>query len=1279
MTVSPALSLFLRRASRGLVVLAALAAAGFATAAALMFFWVLPNIADHRDTVASLMSRALGQRVTLEAVSGVWQQARPEFRLRGVRLYDQQGQPALYLPEFKAAFAWRSLLFLEPRFNRIDLQGLALGVRRARDGHFYVGGIPINPADPDSGFSSWLLRQGQVHVADATLTWQDEVRAAPPLILTAVDFTLTNLRRSHRLQLNAIPPASLARPLRVDAQLTARDTDNIKTWNGSIETRVAGVSFPRLAAWLELPYQPQQGWGALNVRFDVALGVLAGVTAGLDLRSIEATLGEGLPPLRLAQVHGQAQWQRGPDGQHVTFDTLRVALPGGKLGAPFHAGLTWNKTAHEISAQALRLSGWQSVLPNLPMDAALRARLQTLQPQGRFDTLRLRWTGEQPGLDNFSIDARFTGLGVAAVGNQPGLANFSGRIEGEARAGVFEIDSRQLVLNMPALFREPLMGFDEVRARGSWKKTPQGRLVTLDEASFANRDAAGTAKGHYELIAGHPGVIDLSAQLTRADGTAVYRYLPRKIGDQTVDWVKQGVVAGHADDVRLTLRGDLAKFPFEPGVGDFSVDVQVKDAVIDYVPGWPRIEGIQARMLFQGKSMIVTSNQARIYGVTLSPVKAVIPDLQHHEELLNIEGEANGPIQDFIRFANFSPVGERLRGFTDALDGNGAMQLALKLQVPLRRSDDTTLVGRLSFLGDTLFPSGLPRLEQVRGDIDFTHDSLDAKNLTAQFLGGPLRIDTATPNGQVQILAQGLATAAGLAPWLGKTWDRRFSGQASWRGQIDLEPKGERIRVDSDLTGLGSSLPAPLAKAAAQPLPLVVISQPQGDGQLHEVRLGRTVSAVWRSTATAGFSRGEIRFGGQAVMPTEPGLRLAGSGRGMDISGWVALLPKGDGQEALPLSSIDLSFDALDLMGRRYQDVRLLGRNRNGLLRTQVTGHELNGVLTYRPAGAYDSTGASARSGSESIREQPARVSAQFRQLTIPARAPETGSADGMSMKAADFPTLDVSVEDFRLQDRPLGRLEALARGAPQGLVIESLQLTHADSVFRMSGLWRAGAPSETRAELSLNVLDAGKFLARFGYPDALKRGSVDIQGNATWVGAPADFAFDTLAGQLDFKARSGQFLKVDPGAAKLLGVLSLQSLPRRLNFDFRDIFNEGYAFDDISATLRIARGVIYSDDFKMRGPAAKVNMSGLADLNREAVQLRVKVIPKLSEGVAVAGALLGGPLAGVGALAAQKLLRDPFEEATSQEYMVTGAWQSPDVKRLSKTKAKAENQASEP
>ena len=1277
MTAPPAISRLLRRATRWLAALAALAVLGFATAAGLMYFWVLPNIADHRDTVASLMSRALGQRVTLEAVSGVWQQARPEFRLQGVRLYDKAGHAALYLPELEAAFAWRSLLFLEPRFNRIELRGLTLGVRRARDGHIYVGSIPVNPANPDSDFANWLLRQGRVHAGKATLTWLDEVRNAPPLVLQDVDFTLTNVRRTHSVQLRAVPPATLARPLTVEARLSGRNADDIKTWNGSIEANVAGASLPQLANWLTLPFPTRKGSGALKVKFQVARGEFSGVSAGLDLREIETTLGDDLPALQLARVQGQVMWAHGPDGQRVAFENLRVARPGAALGAPFNAGLSWNADSREITARAFSLGSWQTMLPSLPIDPALRERLQRLQPQGRFDDLRLGWKGAQPGIDNFSIAAHFSGLGVTAVDAQPGLANLTGRIEGDARSGVFEINSGQLSANLPDLFREPLFGFDSLLARGSWKKTPRGQRLTLSEISFANPEMAGAAKGQYEWIAGQPGIIDLTAQLSRAEGTAVYRYLPKVIGDNTVDWLRHGLLAGYSDNVALNLQGDLAQFPFENGKGVFRLEAQVKDAVVNYAEGWPHIEGIQARILFQDKRMEITATQARIYGTALLPVKAIIQDLMHHDELLLIDGQAGGSIQDFIRFANFSPVGERLRGFTDALNGSGPMRLTLKMQVPLRRNDDTTLTGKLSFLGNTLFPPGLPRLEQVRGDIDFTDDSLNAKNITAQFLGGPLRIETTTHNGQVRMLAQGNATAAGMAPWLGAEWGKRLTGQAAWRGQLELGPAGEHIRIESDLVGLGSSLPPPLAKTAAQPLPLLVTSQPENGDRLHEVRLGSTVSAVLRSSEAGGVSRGEIRFGGQAVMPAEPGLRLVGSGRALDISGWMALLPEGKGGGDLQLSSLDLNFDAIDLMGRRYEEVRLQGRTRNGLLRGRVTARDVNGVLTYRPAGAYDSTGASARSGSESFRDQPARVSAQFSQLTIPERAPATEEPGGPNTRAERYPILDLVVEDFRFQDRQMGRLEAQARGAPQGLVIEALQLSHPDSVFRMSGLWRAGTPSETRAELNLKVLDAGKFLARFGYADTLRRGSAEIQGNATWVGSPADFSFDTLAGQLDFKAQGGQFLKINPGAGKLLGVLSLQSLPRRLSFDFRDIFNEGYAFDDIGATLRIARGVVYSDDFRMRGPAAKVNMSGLADLNQESVQLRVKVIPKLSEGVAVAGALIGGPLAGIGALAAQKLLRDPFEEAISQEYLVTGPWQEPDVKKL--TKAKSEPPVSEP
>lgn len=1240
--------------------LVALAVSAFAVAAALMYFWVLPNIADHRDVVAGLLSRALGQQVTLDAVSGKWQQARPEFRLQGVRLYDRLGRLALELPELEAAFAWRSLLFLEPRFHSIELDGLTLDVRRARDGRFYVGGIPIDPADPDSRFSSWVLHQGNVHVGRATLVWLDEMRAAPPLRLREVELRIDNAHRTHRIELRATPPADLARPVTIQANLTARNVEILRTWNGTVEAVVAGVAFPHLARRVTHPYLPRAGWGALRVRFDIREGALSGLGAGLDLRDVELALGTDLPVMRLARVRGQASWQRGADGQRVTLENLRLALPGAAASEPFDLGFAWNASARELTARALRLGGWRALLPSLPMDAALRARLTALQPRGRIETLRLGWQGAQPGLDDFSVDARFSELGANADGGLPGFDNLSGHVVGDARGGRLEIDARRLTLDLPALFREPHMQLDELRMRGGWARTARGRLLRFDEMAFANADAAGTLKGSYEYVPGTRGVIDLEGRLTRAAGTAVYRYLPKRVGDQTVDWVRQGVLAGRSDDVRLTLRGDLAYFPFDRGEGVFRIEAAVKDGTLRYAHDWPVIEDVGARLVFAGRKMEVTAKRARIYGVALAPVQAMIPDLIHHEEELYVSGQANGPAPDFIRFANFSPVGERLHGFTDVLDGGGPMRLALDLRVPLRHSHDATLAGRLSFFGNTLYSPWLPRLEQVRGDVAFTGSSLDVRGITAQFLGGPLRIDANTQNGVVSILAQGRAMAAGMRPWLGDALSARLTGQSAWRGRIDLGTDGDRVRIESDLVGLGSTLPAPLAKTAAQALTLTASLQTQPGGRTHEVRLGRVVGAVWRSDDAGRFARGEIRFGGAPVMPTDPGLRLAGSGRGLDISGWTGLLSGGQG--GMQVSTIDLGFDAFDLMGRRFKDVRLQGRTRNGLLRTQVTGESLSGTLTYRPAGA-----------------QPARVSAQFRQLVIPAAAPASGEGDTRNMKAADFPVLDLTVDDFRLQDRTLGRLEVVAHAVPEGLAIETLKLTHPDSVFRMRGLWRDGGAGETRADLNLSVLDAGRLLARFGYPDAVRRGSAEIAGNATWEGSPADFTFGTLAGQLDFKAKDGQFLKLEPGVGKLLGVLSLQSLPRRLNFDFRDIFGSGYAFDDIGATLRIARGVVYSDDFRMRGPAAKVGMSGLADLERESVQLRVKVTPKLSEGVAVAGALLGGPIAGVGALAAQKLLRDPVEEAVSQEYLVNGPWLSPDVKRLTKAPSKQDTHSSEP
>ena len=160
------------------------------------------------------------------------------------------------------------------------------------------------------------------------------------------------------------------------------------------------------------------------------------------------------------------------------------------------------------------------------------------------------------------------------------------------------------------------------------------------------------------------------------------------------------------------------------------------------------------------------------------------------------------------------------------------------------------------------------------------------------------------------------------------------------------------------------------------------------------------------------------------------------------------------------------------------------------------------------------------------------------------------------------------------------------------------------------------------------------------------------------------------MGGGLLLEVQRGQFNKLDPGIGKLLGILSLQALPRRITLDFRDIFSDGLAFDDIVASIKIERGVASSDSFRIQGPSARIVMSGDVDLTKETQKLRVRVSPSVSDGVSIAGALIGGPIAGVAAFLAQKILKDPLDQIVSYEYTVTGTWSEPNVARLERQAA---------
>jgi uncharacterized protein YhdP len=157
-----------------------------------------------------------------------------------------------------------------------------------------------------------------------------------------------------------------------------------------------------------------------------------------------------------------------------------------------------------------------------------------------------------------------------------------------------------------------------------------------------------------------------------------------------------------------------------------------------------------------------------------------------------------------------------------------------------------------------------------------------------------------------------------------------------------------------------------------------------------------------------------------------------------------------------------------------------------------------------------------------------------------------------------------------------------------------------------------------------------------------------------------------TLSGKIQLDLQAGQFLKVEPGAAKLLAVLNLQALPRRLMLDFRDVFSEGFAFDGITGDATIDKGVLTTDNLKMRSISATVLLSGTADIGGETQNLHVVVVPEVNAGAAsVVYGLAVNPVIGLGTFLAQLFLREPLMKAFTFEYQVTGPWKEPNVVKL--------------
>lgn len=1206
--------------------------------------WLFPWLGEHREWVAAELSRASGVPVSIDSLAVDWAGPRPRLRLGGLTMHAGE-RAVLRLERVEATVAWRSLLRWMPYFHSLEIVAPSVELGRGKDGVFTVAGIRIEPRGDGGDPLAWLFEQYSVVVRDAALVWNDELRGAPPLRLDDAQFVFNRGLVRHRFELRARPPAALATALDVSGDLSHYGSGALAEVSGRLQVGVEGADLGGWLPWVDYPF-PCKGRGSVRLWLDSDGDGTINASADLSLDNVETTLAADLPPLRLNRLGGRLQWRRLPDGIGFGARSLWLDAGGGKALDPtdFDVRLRHGENATVVggafSASSLDLAALAALAGYLPLGKEANAYLTEFAPKGHVRELALDWEGDGAASRGWSLKANFENIGLTARGLVPGMNGVSGWIEGDGKSGRFNISSRDAYLDLPRVFENSRVPFASLEVKGGWRREDGRLAVILDNASFANSDAAGTVSGRYwPANEGGPGDIDLTGNLTRAEGGAVWRYIPLVAGQNAYNWVKSGILQANVTSVMLALKGPMRDFPFRNGRGKFLVQIEANNGRLDYAAGWPVAEDIEASLRFEGPGVTIDARQGRIFGARLEPVHVRIADFGLG--VVSIKGIARGPSVDFMRYVAESPLSARLQGFPGPLRAEGDGHLNLDLTIPVRDLAATQVAGDYRFTGNRVYlgDGGLV-LESAEGGLNFTDASLNIPAIRGRLLGGPFLLEGKTGAVGLELHAQGRADATAarksmawpLLGWLG--------GTADWRAEFSVGKDGHRLAVQSNLKGLHSRLPAPFAKEADSLLPLEIEAvSPGGDKpRLFTAKLGYWLNVLLVQDA-AGVLRGGVGLNQPSMLP-ETGVDVAASFDVLDVDAWQWSLGENGGGLNLPLANVSLDARRLRAFGRAFSDLKLRMKFDDGGWRADLESVEAQGKIDWR-------------------RDDDGMLKARLRRLVL---TDDAGGSDN-NPPPKHLPGLDVRAERFAVAGRELGQLEVLASNQNGGWRLDSFAAYRPETQLTGSGVWR---PVERRSKFDfiLTTSDAGTFAGAMGYSNIVRGGKAKLAGQLEWKGAPTGIDYPTLSGLLELNVENGRFERLEPGVGRLLGILSLQALPRRVTLDFRDVFSDGFVFSTIAGKIAVSNGVMRTDKIALVGPAARVLMKGQADITTETQDLRVTVRPTLTESVAI-GAAVVNPAAGAVAYLAQKVLGDPIEKMFSYDYEVTGNWVEPVVTKV--------------
>ncbi|MGN7725778.1 YhdP family protein [Luteimonas sp. 22616] len=1286
--MSPTLHRHLRRVRRGAWYAVAVVLVVMALVAGIVSQVLLPWAEQHPERIESWLSAQANRSVRFDRVQTQWTRRGPLLRLDGLRIGD--GADAVPIGAAEVLVSQYAGLLPGSSFTELRLRGLELTLQRDDDGRWQVRGLPGDQRSKGDPFSS-LEGLGELQVIGGKLRIQ-----APGLGIDAqvprIDLRLRVDGQRVRIGARAWMRADAA-PVEARADFRRDDGNG----HGYVAAKQA-----RLSAWSPLLHAAGvtvadgngkiEAWTTLRGN-RIAVATVDADLQALQLRGTRMAPSDAPPQAAFGRVQLRGRWQVVDGGWR--FDALRLRIGDGDDAQALDGLVVAGGRRQALLASRIDAGPLLALVALSDRVApGLRQWLLDGKPDAVLHDVAL--AGVRGGA--LSAHVRVEGLRFSTHGDAPGISGLGGTLDGDADGLVFDFDpAATLRFDWPSGFGAPHDVHLAGRVAG-WRDGGDWRVETpalrIDGTGYGADVRGGMT---FEGDGTRPR-IDVVARLDDTQVPVAKRFWVRHLmSPGTLHWLDTALVGGRVLDGRAVVSGDLDDWPFQAGTqgqaakGRFEATARLAGAVVKFQPDWPAADHLDGDVSFIGNGFTVKGRGA-IAGVAIPRLEAGIADF--HAADLKVGADAKTDAAKLLALLQRSPLHQQHAETLDNLTASGPTMASLALDLPLHHDAPAPKIdGRVELAGVSL---GEKRwklsFDDVRGAATYDHEGFTAGELRATHLGQPGRLALRAGEGHVRDRNQAFEAevAASLdahelldhAPEM--AWLKPYvSGRSPWTVALSIAsaaaaPGAEppmRLRLQSNLEGTRLGLPEPMDKPAATALPTTVETMlPLGSGDI-AVAFGQRLAL--RARSAGGQTGVRVALGSGRVDQAPPASGLVATGRTptLDAIDWMALTTGGSGQ-SLPLRRIDIVADRLLLLGGSFPDTRLRAQPSTTGTEVHVDGPRLAGSLSIPRGERAAISGNFARVfwRSASRAASAAGASDGTAPPTVVARAQAAAPAGSDEIDPASVPPLDIGIDELRFGDAVLGKAEVHTRPVAGGLRIERLQTRSPEQRIDVSGDWLGrGASARTRLKVDVHSEDFGALLAGFGYGGRVAGGDGDAHLDATWPGSPAGFRLADLQGRLTLAAKDGRLVEVEPGAGRVLGLLSVAELPRRLMLDFRDFFSKGFAFNRIGGSVEFGNGQARSDDMNIDGPAAEIRIRGSADLRAQTFDQHIEVLPRSGNLLTVAGALAGGPVgAAVGALT-NAVLRKPLGEMGAKSYRVTGPWKDPKVEVSGREQAPAQ------